>query len=166
VSTLFFLFVASDRVDEEFRRFRHEALPLLVYGPPALLGVVLYQYFFVSNRLRSPLTTVTQDIAESSLLEHSSLVGLNIYYTTFMLLGHALGVGSSYLFAIGSIGSLAALCVNDYLLQRHQPIHEKGLNLVSYLVGQVLPIMLGVEGIIGFLVSYLSVDSKKSGSHY
>jgi len=140
--------------------FRHEALPLLVYGPPALLGVVLYQYFFVSNRLRSPLTTVTQDIAESSLLEHSSLVGLNIYYTTFMLLGHALGVGSSYLFAIGSIGSLAALCINDYLLQRHQPVHEKGLSLVSYLVGQVLPIMLGVEGIIGFLDLFVPLTGR------
>lgn len=83
-----------------------------------------------------------------------------------MLLGHALGVGSSYLFAIGSIGSLAALCINDYILQSHQPIHEKGLNLVSYVVGQVLPIMLGVEGIIGFLVSDPRLAYRSSHSRF
>ncbi|GAA5994045.1 hypothetical protein JCM5350_000059 [Sporobolomyces pararoseus] len=146
--------------------FRHEALPLIVYGPPTLLGIVVYQYFLVSNRIRSPLTTVVQDRSESSLLEHAALVGLVIYYTTFMLIGHSVGIGSSYLFAIGSIGSLLALCFNDYLLQR--PKQEEGgvrsrtvsINLLSYLVGQVLPILLGVEGIIGFLDLFVPLTGR------
>ncbi|GAA5899500.1 Pff1p [Sporobolomyces salmoneus] len=140
--------------------FRNEALPLVVYGPPALLGIVLYQYFFVSNRLRSPLATIAQDRSESSLLEHSSLVGLVIYYTTFMLLGHAAGVGSSYLFAIGSAGSLLALCLNDYVLHRDQGREEKSVNLITYIAGQILPILLGVEGIIGFLDLFVPLTGR------
>jgi hypothetical protein len=127
----------------------------VVYGPPTLLGIIVYQYFLVSNRLRSPLATITQDRAESSLLEHSSLVGLVIYYTTFMLLGHAAGVGSSYLFAVGSAGSLLALCFNDYVLKRKETVH-----LATYVVGQVLPIMLGVEGIIGFLDLFVPLTGR------
>ncbi|GAA5957518.1 hypothetical protein JCM3765_001166 [Sporobolomyces pararoseus] len=150
--------------------FRHEALPLIVYGPPTLLGIVVFQYFFISNRLRSPLTTLVQDRSESSLLEHSSLVGLLIYYTTFMLLGHSVGIGSSYLFAIGSIGSLLALCFNDYVLVRQpQPQHQQragaasrsvSINLMTYLVGQILPILLGVEGIIGFLDLFVPLTGR------
>ncbi|GAA5923073.1 uncharacterized protein JCM15063_003520 [Sporobolomyces koalae] len=141
--------------------FRHEALPLVVYGPPTLLGIVVYQYFLVSNRLRSRLATVAQDRAESSLLEHSSLVGLVVYYTVFMLLGHALGVGSSYLFAIGSVGSLLALCFNDYVLAPQREADSgRSVHLATYMVGQVMPIMLGVEGIIGFLDLFVPLTGR------
>ncbi|GAA5877205.1 hypothetical protein JCM16303_006201 [Sporobolomyces ruberrimus] len=140
--------------------FRHEALATLAYGPPAFLGIIVFQYFLVSNRLRSPLATIAQDRAESDLLEHSSLVGLVLYYTVMMLIGHAAGVGSSYLFAIGSVGSLLALCFNDYLIYRNQPKFEKSINLASYVVGQALPIMLGVEGIIGFLDLFVPLTGR------
>lgn len=145
-------------------RFRNEALPLVVYGPPALLGIVLYQYFFVSNRLRSRLATVAQDRSESSLLEHASLVGLVVYYTVCMLVGHGVGIGSSYLFAIGSVGSLLALCFNDYIVERGARAphdgRDKSVHLASYIVGQVLPILLGVEGIIGFLDLFVPLTGR------
>ncbi|GAA6059342.1 hypothetical protein JCM10212_003240 [Sporobolomyces blumeae] len=140
--------------------FRNEALPLVVYGPPALLGVVLYQYFLVSNRLRSPIATVAQDESESALLEHSGLVGLVMYYTAILLVGHALGVGSSYLFAIGASGSLLALVLNDYALRRAAPEDDKGLHLATYVVGQALPILLGVEGIVGFLDLFVPLTGR------
>lgn len=118
-------------------RFRNETFPIFLFGPPALLGLVLAQYFLVSNRVRSRLPTLSLDATESSLLEHASLVGLVVYYTSMLVLGHALGVGSSYLFAIGSVSALSALVVNDYVIYPGRKEGEKQVHLAAYVVGQV-----------------------------
>jgi len=93
----------------------------------------LWQYFLVSNRIRSPIASIAQDAAESSLLEHATLVGLVVFNSGITLVGHALGIGSSYLYAIGSVSGLMALLLNDYVLRNK----SKGLHLVTYIVGQV-----------------------------
>ncbi|GAA5972745.1 hypothetical protein JCM11641_003001 [Rhodosporidiobolus odoratus] len=137
--------------------FRNETYPILLFGPPALLGVVLVQYV-LSNRIRSPLPTLQQDASESSLLEHASLVGLVVYYTGALLAGHALGVGSSYLFAIGAVGALVALVVNDYIVMGER--RDKKVHLMVYVIGQSLPLLLGVEGIIGFLDLFVPLTGR------
>ena len=104
----------------------------MLFGPPALLGAVLWQYFFVANRVRSPIATIPQDAAESALLEHASLVGQTIYNTAVTLLAHSLGVGSAYLFATSAVSNLLALIVNDYILRRK----SRGLHLMTYVIGQ------------------------------
>ncbi|GAA6040391.1 hypothetical protein JCM8097_007592 [Rhodosporidiobolus ruineniae] len=139
--------------------FSNETYPLLVFGPPALLGITLIQYLLLSNGLRSRLPTVAQDAAESSLLEHASLVGLLVYYTVVLLVGHSLGVGSSYLFAIGAVSTLAALVVNDYVFERDQKERKK-VHLATYVIGQSLPLLLGVEGIIGFLDLFVPLTGR------
>ncbi|GAA5932298.1 hypothetical protein JCM1841_005187 [Sporobolomyces salmonicolor] len=149
-------FVTSTIMGKAMSWFRHEALPIVVYGPPALLGVILWQYFFVSNRVRSPVATVAQDAAESALLEHAVLVGLLIYYTAIMMIGHTLGIGSTYLCAIGCVATLVALVLNDYVLKRG----EKGVHLATYVVGETLPLLLGVEGIVGFLDLFVPLTGR------
>ncbi|KAJ8297177.1 putative endoplasmic reticulum metallopeptidase 1 [Rhodotorula toruloides] len=136
--------------------FRNENYPLLVFGPPSLLAVVLYQYFFVSNRIRQPVATVAQDAADSALIEHASLVSQVVYNTAVTLIGHALGVGSSYLIALGAASSLLALVINDYVLRRH----STGLHLATYVIGQSLPLLIGVEGIIGFLDLFVPLTGR------
>ncbi|GAA5858742.1 hypothetical protein JCM8547_004967 [Rhodosporidiobolus lusitaniae] len=140
--------------------FRNESFPLVVFGPPALLGVVLSQYFLLSNRIRSRLATLRQDAAESSLLEHATLVGLVVYYTLALLAGHAAGIGSSYLFAIGAVSALAALVVNDYVIYPGEKTGRKKVHLVSYVIGQALPLLLGIEGIIGFLDLFVPLTGR------
>ncbi|GAA5907624.1 hypothetical protein JCM6882_004426, partial [Rhodosporidiobolus microsporus] len=140
--------------------FRNETYPLLVFGPPALLSILLTQYLLLSNRLRSPLATLARDAEESSRLEHASLVGLVVYYTLALLAGHAAGVGSSYLFAVGAAGSLLALVVNDYVLYPGRKGAEKKVHLATYVVGQALPLLLGVEGIIGFLDLFVPLTGR------
>ncbi|BGP28517.1 hypothetical protein JCM10296v2_000252 [Rhodotorula toruloides] len=136
--------------------FRNENYPLLVFGPPSLLAVVLYQYFFVSNRIRQPIATVAQDAADSALIEHASLVSQVVYNTAVTLIGHALGVGSSYLIALCAASSLLALVINDYVLRRH----SIGLHLATYVIGQSLPLLIGVEGIIGFLDLFVPLTGR------
>ncbi|GAA5912605.1 hypothetical protein JCM8208_004787 [Rhodotorula glutinis] len=149
-------FITSVVLSKPMSWFSNEAYPLFLFGPPALLGVVLWQYFLVSNRVRSPIATVAQDAAESSLLEHATLVGLVIFNSGITLVGHALGVGSSYLYAIGSVSGLAALLVNDYILCNK----SRGLHLVTYVIGQSLPLLIGIEGIIGFLDLFVPLTGR------
>ncbi|GAA5843912.1 hypothetical protein JCM11251_002246 [Rhodosporidiobolus azoricus] len=138
--------------------FRNESYPLLVFGPPSLLAILLTQYTLLSNPVRSRLPTLPQDAAESSLLEHASLVSLIIYYTLALLAGHAAGIGSSYLFAVGAVGTLVALVVNDYGFQAET--REKKVHLATYVIGQALPLLLGVEGIIGFLDLFVPLTGR------
>lgn len=113
-------------------RFHHEALPVLVFGPPAALAVLLFQGS-LSSVIRTTLADPLIELAESSLLEHATLIGQLVYYTTLLLVGHALGVGSSYLLAIQVVALLAALIINDYILKpRGRSVH-----LATYVVLQV-----------------------------
>lgn len=105
----------------------------MLFGPPALLGAVCWQYFCVANRVRSPIATIAQDAAESALLEHASLVGQTIYNTGLTLFAHSLGVGSAYLFATSALSNLLALIANDYFLRRD----PRGLHLFTYVIGEV-----------------------------
>lgn len=56
-----------------------------------------------------------------------------VYNSVFLIVGHSLGIGSSYLFALGSIAALSALIVNDYILKRG----SRSVHLAAYFVGQV-----------------------------
>lgn len=123
------------------RRFRHEALPILLFGPPATLSVLLFQ------RLLSSTLRVTP-----SSLEHATLIGQLIYYTTLLLIGHSFGIGSSYLFALAVFTSILAIVVNDYVLSpRKKNGEERKVHLATYVVLQISPLLLGVEGLVGFL---------------
>lgn len=149
-------FLTSAVFDKSMSWFRQETFPLMLFGPPALLGAVLWQYFFVANRVRSPIATIPQDAAESALLEHASLVGQTIYNTAVTLFAHSLGVGSAYLFATSAVSNLVALIVNDYILRRK----SRGLHLMTYVIGQSLPLLVGVEGMIGFLDLFVPLTGR------
>ncbi|GAA6002746.1 hypothetical protein JCM10207_007655 [Rhodosporidiobolus poonsookiae] len=151
-------FVLSKVMGKSMAWFSRETYALVVFGPPALLGLVLWQYFFLSNRIRSPLATLAQDTFESSLLEHAALVGHVVYFTGSLLAGHALGVGSSYLFGVGALSTLFALVVNDYVLNRGR--ENKQVHLAAYVIGEALPILLGIEGIIGFLDLFVPLTGR------
>lgn len=73
------------------------------------------------------------EAVESSTLEHASLLGQLVYYTSMMMLGHTLGIGSSYLFAIGVVALVSAIGVNDYVLCRG----ERRVHLSTYVILQV-----------------------------
>ncbi|GJN92127.1 hypothetical protein Rhopal_005157-T1 [Rhodotorula paludigena] len=149
-------FLTSFVMGKSMSWFRNESYPLYLFGPPALLGVVLWQYFFVANRVRSPVATIAQDRAESGLLEHASLVGTLVFSTSLVVLGHAAGIGSSYLHAVGGCSSLLALLLNDYVLHRE----SRSVHLLTYILGQSLPLLVGVEGIIGFLDLFVPLTGR------
>jgi hypothetical protein len=54
-----------------------------------------------------------------------------------LLIGHAAGVASSYLFAIGSVSMLSAVVVNDCVLYPGRRGGGKQVHLAAYAVGEV-----------------------------
>ncbi|KAM0755633.1 hypothetical protein T439DRAFT_320338 [Meredithblackwellia eburnea MCA 4105] len=135
--------------------FRHEHLPLLVYGPSAFLGAALTQRT-ISNLYRTPFATPAQELQESSLLEHAALVGQVVHYALLTLLGHSVGLGSSYLFGVCSLQSIVALLLNDYVLSPGQ----RRVHLLTYFFGQASPLLLGVEGLIGLLDLFVPLTGR------
>ncbi|ORY69282.1 hypothetical protein BCR35DRAFT_319080 [Leucosporidium creatinivorum] len=147
--------VASLVMGKTMTWFKNEAFPILLFAPPALLSITLFQRF-LSSLTRTTFATPALVAAESSLLEHATLVGQLIHYTALLLVGHAAGVGSSYLFAIAVVASIAALGVNDYVLR------PKGrrVHLATYVVLQLAPLLLGVEGLVGFLDLFVPLTGR------
>lgn len=116
-----------------FFRFRHESFAILIYGPPAVIGTLLGQSL-IGSFVRTPNASPTLAASESSLLEHSALIGQLVYYSIALAVGHYLRIGSSYLFALSIFTALLALVLNDFVLCRGK---EKKVHLAAYLVGQV-----------------------------
>ncbi|KAK4701094.1 hypothetical protein P7C70_g5142, partial [Phenoliferia sp. Uapishka_3] len=136
-------------------RFRHEAFPVLLYSPPAFLGAILAQRI-ISNFVRTAYASPEVDKAESALLEHAALVGQTIHYSALTVLGHACGLGSSYLFVLSGGSALITLVVNDYVLKRG----KRGVSLGAYFLGQLSPLLLGVEGLVGLLDLFVPLTGR------
>jgi len=137
--------------------FRNEAWPILIFGPPAVLSIILVQKV-ISRIVRTKGASPTQERIESALLEHATLVSQAVYYSGATLVGHAAGIGSSYLFALHAVASLGALIINDYVLKRDS--RAKELHLATYVIGQISPLLLGVEGLVGFLDLFVPLTGR------
>ncbi|KAM0793486.1 hypothetical protein ACM66B_000927 [Microbotryomycetes sp. NB124-2] len=148
-------FVTAIIMKKTMTWFRNEVFPILVFGPPAMLSVLLVQRR-VSKRLRTPRATPTLEAVESAMLEHAQLLGFLISFTCTAVLGHSLGVGSTYLLGLGVTSVLVTIIVNDYVLRP-----GKGqVHLAAYLVGMFVPMLLGVEGLVGFLDLFVPLTGR------
>ncbi|KAK4057683.1 hypothetical protein OIO90_001331 [Microbotryomycetes sp. JL221] len=135
--------------------FRNEAFPVLLFGPPAALGVLLLQRR-VARRLRTPRAGPALEAFESAMLEHAQLIGFLISFTSTALLAHSLGVGSAYLLGLGVVSVLTTIIINDYVLCRGQ----RRVHLASYIIGSMIPMLLGVEGLVGFLDLFVPLTGR------
>ena len=103
-----------------------------MFGPASALGATLVQ-LVISFAIRTPNASPALHASESSLLEHSTLVGQAVYYSVALLVGHAFKIAASYLFALSAISSLGAIILNDYVLGRK----GRDIHLAAYFIGQV-----------------------------
>ncbi|SCZ90186.1 BZ3500_MvSof-1268-A1-R1_Chr1-3g01827 [Microbotryum saponariae] len=138
------------------RRFSNESFAVYLFGPPAALAVCLLQRS-IAKRVRTHGASPALEAHESSLLEHATLMGQLIYSTVILCLGHALGVGSSYLYAVAMVSNLTALVVNDYVLTSGP---EREVHLATYFFQQVLGLVLGVEGLVSFLDIFVPLTGR------
>ncbi|KDE09627.1 hypothetical protein MVLG_00034 [Microbotryum lychnidis-dioicae p1A1 Lamole] len=136
--------------------FSNESFAVCLFGPPAAFAVCLLQRS-IAKRVRTHGASPALEAHESSLLEHATLMGQLIYSTVILCLGHALGVGSSYLYAVALVSNLTALVVNDYVLTSGP---EREVHLATYFFQQVLGLILGVETLVGFLDIFVPLTGR------
>ncbi|KAI5479232.1 endoplasmic reticulum metallopeptidase [Pseudohyphozyma bogoriensis] len=138
-------FVTGVVMNKSLAWFRHEAFPVVLYAPPAFIGATLFQRT-LSNFIRTPFASDIIDLQENSLLEHAAMVGQVVYYTLATVVGHAFGLGSTYLSALTGTSVLVALLVNDYVIKR-------GSRSMS-------PLLLGGEGLVGILDMFVPLTGR------
>jgi hypothetical protein len=151
--------------------FRHEQLPLLLYGVPASIGLLSCQYVFAKILRRSTQSRQLEE-EESAFIQHATIIAQVAVSGIGLIAGDLAGIGSVFWLALSTASSLLTLIINSMLAERND------VAFVSYLIGQVgfrllhpidqrlicrlsqlSPLLLGISGFIGFLdiVRYISL---------
>ncbi|PWN18255.1 hypothetical protein BCV69DRAFT_288533 [Microstroma glucosiphilum] len=136
--------------------FSHEWLPIPLYGPPAIVGILLAQ-LLVSRTLKT---------ADRPYLERATLDGCYLMSALLLTVLNAFGIGSSYLFGLGGITYLAAMLVNDYALvgwtqiEKREIAVNQRMHWGTYLILTFLPSLVGTEGATSFLDLFVPLTGR------
>jgi hypothetical protein len=127
------------------RRYRREYLPLILFGPPALLGALLTQ--LVLARVARRFGVLRRG---EGLLQHTSICALALTYSTAAFFLQINGVLSSYLAAAAAASTLATLLLNDYVLVQDKS-DARPVSFLAILFGQLFPYIVASEGMNSLL---------------
>ncbi|EST09337.1 Peptidase M28 [Kalmanozyma brasiliensis GHG001] len=136
--------------------YSHEFFPIVLYGPPALAGILTVQ--LITSKLVKP--------HKRPYLERSSLSGLGIFFNLGLLGMNAFGIGSAYLMALASFTFTIVTTLNDFVIIGIGAIEEKLVapdNRVSawvYPVMTIIPGTIGVEGMVSFLDLFVPLTGR------
>lgn len=121
-------------------RFRHEHIPLLLYVPPAYLGLLSTNYFL--SRFISPV--------DRTYLEHANVYAQLLFSAWYMLLIQAYRIRSAYAFAIVTSFQLISASWNEIRRMRDRSAGRVGFPSV-YVVPLAAFMVLGVEAVTASL---------------
>lgn len=155
VASLLFALVATNGVafimtrvlDHSLSWFSHEWLPIPLYAPPATTAILATQWLIAK--------CVTKE--RRAYMERATLTGLLIVFMIALVCMNAFGIGSAYLFGLGSFAVLASIVVNDFALIGWSRIENKQVSInervhpYTYFILTALPAVVGVEGLTSFL---------------
>lgn len=122
--------------------FTHEHLPVLLFGPPAITAIMVTQMLF--SRFTRP--------ERRAYLERATFDGLSLFFVITLLALSGFGIGSSYLFALGSVAMTVTVAINDLYLVGFERIDDKQVaghdrvHPAAYFVISILPASVGAEG--------------------
>lgn len=136
--------------------FAKEWYPIVLFAPPALVGILSTQYLFASVTRKD----------RRAYLERASLDGLSLFFVLTLLTLSAFGIGSSYLAGLGSIAMTFVIGFNDLFLigfdkieQKQVPAHKR-VHPISYLIYVIIPASIGSEGLVSFLDLFVPLTGR------
>lgn len=136
--------------------FAKEWYPIVLFGPPALVGILSTQYLFASLTRKD----------RRAYLERASLDGLSLFFVLSLLTLSAFGIGSCYLAGLGSIAMTVVIALNDLFLigfdkieQKQVPGHKR-VHPISYLIYVIIPASIGSEGLVSFLDLFVPLTGR------
>jgi hypothetical protein len=138
--------VMSKVLGKSMSWFSREWYCLILYTPPALVGVLTSQLL-----ISSPTS--------SSHLEHSTFLSLHLFYALSASLVQAAGLGSAGVFFLHSLSSFAALASNAHSTFMQGKKHSN-INLLSYAILQRSPLIVGLELSVGFLDFFVPLTGR------
>lgn len=113
------------------RRESSEFFCLLLYSPPALVGILAVQW---KTHLNSPSGIVP---VSPSSIEHRNLLAIAIFYSLATTVAQFFGINSAYLFAMAAGWLTICLIINDYLLPRPNTPTDRSVHLITYCLATV-----------------------------
>lgn len=127
--------------------FANEWYVLLVYSPPAILGIALAQ--LVARRFVEP--------SRRPYLEYATMNGSSIVFALVLMCLNMMALGSSYLFFVALMTKLGAAIINDFVFigydniaKGHVPV-DRRVHLFTYLFLVVPAATMGAQGTAAFL---------------
>lgn len=127
--------------------FSNEYLPLLLFTPPTLLGIVLAQC--------GALRFVEQ--TRWPYLEYSSFGGSAIVFTVGLMIANMKALGSSYILFVAALAKIIPMIVNDFVFIgfdniAHSRVQiDQRVHFYSYFFAVVPAAVFGSQGISAFL---------------
>ncbi|KAG8993048.1 hypothetical protein FRB94_011080 [Tulasnella sp. JGI-2019a] len=121
----------------------------ILYGPPAAAGALTAQYL-ISSRF-SPF--------EARGFEYATFIATHFFFIITAVILQAFNLGSSCVFAVFSMGSLAALHVNT-VLNAVVGGEVSDILLLSYVVAQIAPLIIGTELIVGLMTIFVPLTGR------
>ncbi len=111
--------------------YSHEFFPILLYGPPAVAGVLTVQ--LITSKLVKP--------HKRPYLERSSLFRSRHRFQPRLLGMNAFGIGSAYLMALASFTFTIVTTLNDFVIIGIGAIEEKLLLRTTVFRPWIYPVM-------------------------
>ncbi|CAO1635451.1 unnamed protein product [Sympodiomycopsis kandeliae] len=139
--------VMTRGLDRSLSWFSHEWLPVPLYAPPAIAAMLSIQ-LAISKAFKKE---------ERPYLERASLNGLLIFFVLILVCMNAFSIGSAYLFGLGAVTILLAICVNDFAIigwgnieLKQVPVNRR-VHWSLYFIMAFVPAIVGTEGLTSFL---------------
>lgn len=129
------------------RWFTHPWAPLLLYGPPAVIGILVAQSLV-------PRLVRTEN---RPYMERASFTGITATFVFALLGANVFSVGSAYLALLAVLMGLASMVWNDMVKQgmsnidMHRIPVDQRVHWSTYFIMAVVPATIGVEGLTTFL---------------
>lgn len=143
-------------LDSSLSWFTHAWLPIPLYAPAAIIGMLLGQ----------KVTAQLIKKEDRPYLERASLNGLLLVFVLILLLMNAFAIGSAYLFVLGAGGILFGLLVNDFALigwgqleLKKIPINKR-VHPATYFIVALTPAVVGAEGMGAFLDLFVPLTGR------
>lgn len=130
--------------------YSREFSSFVLYGPPAVAGALTAQYLLTSRT--SPTSTPK--------FEYATFQAIHLFFVLTALIFQSFGLGSACVFTISSIGSLASLVLNAVLNAVEPNAYGWDVNLVSYVVAQVVPLVVGTELTVGLMTIFVPLTGR------
>ncbi|PWN45424.1 hypothetical protein IE81DRAFT_320179 [Ceraceosorus guamensis] len=136
--------------------FSHELYPVVLYGPPAVAGSLAVQlassYFFTGERRAS--------------MERATLNGMFAIFALSLMCLNAFGIGSAYLFGLGTFALLFVTALNDFVLVGFGAIElrkvaaDQRVHPLTYFLLSIIPSVVGSEGLVSFLDLFVPLTGR------